>query len=222
MDLGVSSIKEIAVKKEKVNTTYFKHKITFTMMIATIVLIIFGLLILLIAYIVMRAIIKKQQIIGRPPVPVVFFLLAKMLVVVNLTFLLLKGLNITGNGIFEPPVYIDVIALGFLLIGTVILCVSTFKLNKDLVFGLSSSQDHKLQTKGIYSISRHPFYLGFILILFSSCLFNPHYVNILAFIGAWVIHHFIMIKEEQYLALQYGEEYLQYAKKVKRYITILK
>jgi protein-S-isoprenylcysteine O-methyltransferase Ste14 len=121
--------------------------------------------------------------------------------------------------LFVPNIFIDIIALAFLIIGTVILFLSTIKLNKDLVFGLSSSETHQLQTNGIYSISRHPFYLGFIFILFSSCLFNPHYLNILAFIGAWIIHHFIMIKEEQFLSSQYGEEYRQYIKRVNRYIT---
>jgi protein-S-isoprenylcysteine O-methyltransferase Ste14 len=188
-------------------------------MITTTVLIISGLLILLIAYIVFRAIITKQQIIGKPPIPAVFFILAKMLVIVNLTFLLLKGLDINFYKIFTPLLFTDIIALVFLIMGTVILFLSTFKLNKDLVFGLSSSEKHKLQTKGIFSVSRHPFYLGFILILFSSCLFSPHYINILAFMGAWTIHHFIMIREEQYLLGQYGEEYSQYMKKVKRYIT---
>lgn len=191
-------------------------------MISTIVLIISLLLILLITAVVLRSIIKKQQIIGRPPIPVVFFLLAKMLVLVNLTFLLLKGLNINVNRIFLPVIYTDIIALVFLITGAVILFISTFKLNKDLVFGLSSSEDHKLQTRGIYSLSRHPFYLGFIFILFSSCLFNPHYINIVAFAGAWIIHHFIMIKEEQFLNSQYGEEYSQYVKRVKRYITFYK
>jgi protein-S-isoprenylcysteine O-methyltransferase Ste14 len=189
-------------------------------MIATTVLMISLLLILLITSIIVRAIITKQQIIGRPPIPVAYFLLAKILVFVNLIFLLLKGLNITVSGIFVPVGYIDIIALVFLLMGTVILFLSTFRLNKDLVFGLSSSENHKLQTKGIYSISRHPFYLGFIFILFSSCLFNPHYINIPAFLGAWIIHHFIMIKEEQFLSSRYGEEYRQYAKRVKRYITL--
>ena len=188
-------------------------------MISTIVLIISLLLIFLITVVVGRAIIKKQQIFGRPPIPVVFFLLAKMLVLVNLTFLLLKGLNITVYRIFGQVGFIDFIALAFLIIGTVILFLSTIKLNKDLIFGLSSSDDHKLQTNGIFSISRHPFYLGFIFILFSSCLFNPHYLNILAFTGAWIIHHFIMIREEQFLSTQYGEEYREYAKRVKRYIS---
>jgi protein-S-isoprenylcysteine O-methyltransferase Ste14 len=188
-------------------------------MISTIVLIISLLLILFITAVVLRSIIKKQQIIGRPPIPVIFFLLAKMLVLVNLTFLLLKGLNINVNRIFVPVIYTDIIALVFLITGAVILFLSIFKLNKDLVFGLSSSEDHKLQTKGIYSFSRHPFYLGFIFILFSSCLFNPHYINILAFAGAWIIHHIIMIREEQFLSSKYGEEYSQYLKIVKRYIT---
>jgi|WetSurSiteA1Bulk_404760.scaffolds.fasta_scaffold00408_12 protein-S-isoprenylcysteine O-methyltransferase Ste14 len=188
-------------------------------MISTVVLIIFLLLIFLITVVISRAIIKKQQIIGRPPVPVVYFLLAKTLVLVNLTFLLLKGLNVDVMRLFIPHEFIDIIALAVLIIGTVILFLSTIKLNRDLVFGLSSSETHQLQTNGIYSISRHPFYLGFLFILFSSCLFNPHYLNILAFIGAWIIHHFIMIKEEQFLSSQYGDEYRQYTKKVNRYIT---
>jgi protein-S-isoprenylcysteine O-methyltransferase Ste14 len=188
-------------------------------MISAIVLIISFLLILLIAAVVFRAVITKQQIFGRPPVPVFYFILAKMLVLVNLAFLLLKGLNIQVCRIFAPAGIIDLIALVFLITGTVLLFFTTFKLNKDLVFGLSSSGDHTLQTNGIYSLSRHPFYLGFICILFSSCLFNPNYINILAFTGAWIIHHFIMIKEEQFLISQYGEEYRQYAKRVKRYVS---
>jgi protein-S-isoprenylcysteine O-methyltransferase Ste14 len=189
-------------------------------MISTLVLIITFLLILLITVVVGRSIITKQQIFGRPPIPVVFFILAKMLVVVNLTFLLLKGFNIHVIRVFVPAEFVDLIALAFLIIGTVILYLATFRLNKDLVFGLSSSESHTLQTAGIFSISRHPFYLGFIFILFSSCLFNPHYLNFLAFAGAWIIHHVIMIREEQFLLSQYGEEYRQYSKRVKRYITI--
>ena len=188
-------------------------------MITTSVLLISLLLIILITIIVGRAIVRKQQIIGRPPIPVFFFILAKLLVIVNLMFLFMKGLNISVNRIFAPIEFIDIMALSFLIIGTVLLFLTTLKLNNDLVFGLSSSEDHKLQTKGVFSVSRHPFYLGFIFILFSSCLFNPHFLNFLAFIGAWVIHHFIMIKEEQFLSSQYGEEYRQYAKRVKRYIS---
>ena len=190
-------------------------------MITKIVLIISLILMLLIITIIIRAIIKKQQIIGSPPIPVFYFVLAKLFVAVNMTFLLLKGLNISVHRLFKPIEFIEIIALVFLISGTVILFFSTVTLRNDLIFGLSSSGEHKLQTKGIYSLSRHPFYLGFIFILFASCLFNPNLINITAFPGAWIIHHFIMIKEEQFLLKQYGEEYSRYIEKVKRYITFI-
>jgi len=143
-----------------------------------------------------------------------------MFVLVNLAFLFLKGLNIRVENIFVPGGFMNMTGLILLIIGTVVLFISTISLNNDLIFGLSSSDSHKLRTRGIYSLSRHPFYLGFIFILISSCLFNPHIINILAFIGAWLIHHVIMIKEEQFLTSMYGEEYIQYTKKVNRYITL--
>ena len=188
-------------------------------MIEIIVLIICFLLFTLVGFIVGRAIIKKQSIIGRPPVPVFFFILAKILVLTCLVFLLLRGLNINTGRLFIKTSYIDLIALLLLITGTVIVFLSTLQLNTDLIFGLSSSDKHKLQTKGIYAFSRHPFYAGFLFILFSSCLLNPHFLNIIAFAGAWLIHHFIMIGEEEFLTSQYGEEYKSYAKNVNRYIT---
>jgi protein-S-isoprenylcysteine O-methyltransferase Ste14 len=188
-------------------------------MISTLVLIVSLFLVFLISIVIARALIAKQKLIGRPPVPVFFFVLAKMLVVVNLAFLFLKGLNIPVCRLFDPAGFIEITALVLLILGATILFLSTVALNKDLIFGLSSSGDHRLQTKGIYSISRHPFYLGFIFILFSSCLFTPNIINILSFLGAWIIHHVIMIREEQFLTSQYGDEYIHYIQKVKRYIT---
>ena len=191
-------------------------------MIETLVLIVTLAIFFLVFVVIGRSIISKQSIFGHPPVPVFYFILAKMLVIVNLVFLLLKGLKINVYRVFEPVWYMDWIALILLITGTVILVLSTVQLNYDLIFGLSSSNKHTLHTKGVYAISRHPFYVGFIFILFSSCLFTPNYVNIAAFLGTWFIHHMIMIKEEEFLISHYGQEYRQYAKKVNRYITFFK
>lgn len=163
---------------------------------------------------------KKRKIFGRPPIPVVLFILAKLLVVVNLAFLLLKGFGVGVLGIFIPALWLQIVALVFLAAGTVLLFLTTIQLRKDLIFGLSSSSDHTLHTGGIYSFSRHPFYLGFLFVLFASCLLMPHFINIVSFVGTWVLHHFIMNREEQFLTTQYGEKYGQYMHKVNRYITI--
>jgi protein-S-isoprenylcysteine O-methyltransferase Ste14 len=188
-------------------------------MIEKIVLVITLLLFSVVLVIVGRAVVKKQSIFGRPPIPVFYFILAKMLVLVNLVFLLLKGLNVQVPGMFNPVVFTDLFAVGLLSAGTIILVLSVVQLNNDLIFGLSDSDHHKLQTKGIYSVSRHPFYLGFLFILLSSCLFIPNLINVASFTVVWVIHHFIMIKEEEHLCIQYGDEYKQYLKNVGRYIT---
>lgn len=189
-------------------------------MIETTVLILTLLLFLLVTGVVVRAVIKKQQIIGQPPVPVFYFILAKLFVGVNLAFLLMRGLKINVRGIFEPVQSVEFTALALLILGIVVLLLSTLQLNRDLIFGLSDSVEHRLQTKGVYSITRHPFYIGFIFILLSSCLLNPHWLNIIAFAGAWLIHHFIMIAEERFLAAKYGETYVTYSKRVKRYVII--
>jgi protein-S-isoprenylcysteine O-methyltransferase Ste14 len=189
-------------------------------MIEIIVLILTMLLLTLVAVIVIRAIIKKESIIGRPPVPVFFFIMAKLFVVINLSFLVLKGLKISVPEIFHPGLYIELFAVALLICGIIIIFLSTIQLKKDLIFGLSSTGNHNLQTQGVYSFSRHPFYLGFLFILFSSCLLSPHVINIISFLGAWIIHHFIMIKEEEYLGSQYGDQYIQYKNTVKRYITL--
>jgi len=177
------------------------------------------LLILVLAFVIARQINRRQNLIGRPPVPVFLFILAKACVVVNVSFLFLYGFQISASSLYIPSPGISMLALLIMVMGIILLILSSFRLKSDLIFGLPGEQHHMLQTKGVYGFSRHPFYLGFLFILCSSCLLYPNIVNILAFFTAWVIHHYIMIGEEKFLEQQYGEEYRQYKRKVSRYIT---
>ncbi len=188
--------------------------------ISNTILILCILVALFLIIVISRAVFRKQPLIGHPPIPVFFFILAKFCVVVNLAFLFLGALRIHAYSLLEPGLVTDIPALILLTTGLVILVISSIQLNKDLMFGLPREKQDLLQTKGIYAISRHPFYVGFLFILFSSSLLYPNIINILAFITAWAIHHFIMIKEEEFLEKAYGEEYRQYRKKVRRYITL--
>ena len=88
-------------------------------MVEIIVLTVTLSIILLVIFVVSRAIIKKHEIFGRPPIPLLFFILAKMLVLINLSFLFMKGLKINVFRIFEPVLYIELIALALLVIGAV-------------------------------------------------------------------------------------------------------
>jgi protein-S-isoprenylcysteine O-methyltransferase Ste14 len=184
-----------------------------------VALVLFLLLMLFLIIVISKALIRRQALVGRPPVPVFFFVLAKMCVVVNLVFLFPGGLQVHVYRLFEPGLILVLTAIIFLTCGLTILVISSFQLNRDLMFGLPGEKQDKLQTKGIYALSRHPFYLGFLFILFSSCLLCPNPVNILAFILAWGIHHVIMSKEEDFLEKAYGEEYRIYKERTGRYLT---
>ncbi|MDP4289725.1 MAG: isoprenylcysteine carboxylmethyltransferase family protein [Bacteroidota bacterium] len=187
--------------------------------VSNLILVLSFLLILVLGFVISKQIVRRQNLIGRPPVPVLLFILAKSCVVVNIGFIFLSGFHVSAYSLYMPSLGISILALLIMVIGIILLILSSFRLKSDLIFGLPREQLHMLQTKGVYRLSRHPFYLGFIFILCASCLLYPNIVNILAFFTAWVIHHYIMIGEENFLEQQYGEEYRQYKRKVSRYIT---
>lgn len=191
-------------------------------MIDIVILIITSLLLFMIWIMIVEANVKKQQIFGRPTIPIIFFVMAKIFPFIMLLFLILRGLHVKIPTVIDFPEFVDYIGIILLFSGLTLAELTSFKLKKDLIFGLSDSKSHQLQTKGVYSFSRHPFYMGFLLILISSVLFVPNIFNIILLMISWILHHFIMIKEEEFLTAKYGDEYKEYTKKVRRYITIFR
>jgi len=78
---------------------------------------------------------------------------------------------------------------------------------------------HSLQTTGIYRFTRNPMYLG---MLFAFLGLTPFWGNwwcvILVPILVLVIQHFIIRREESYLEAEFGETYLDFRKRVRRWI----
>jgi protein-S-isoprenylcysteine O-methyltransferase Ste14 len=77
----------------------------------------------------------------------------------------------------------------------------------------------KILDTGFYGFSRNPIYLGMILIYLGiTCFFN--FVWFLSFlpIVLLVIHFGVIFREEKYLEEKFGEDYLDYKKRVRRWI----
>lgn len=72
---------------------------------------------------------------------------------------------------------------------------------------------------GLYAVSRNPIYLGMILIytgigfLFDLIWFLPPLVAVLL-----TIHFGVILREEKYLERKFGDEYLNYKNRVRRWI----
>ena len=105
-----------------------------------------------------------------------------------------------------------IISLGILIAG-----FNSFKsYNEDPT---PSSTSNRLIRTGIYAYTRNPFYLSFVCFLFSMFLVFENVMYFLSsFSLAFWLHHWVIKAEEDYLEIQFNEEFDQYKKAVKRWL----
>jgi protein-S-isoprenylcysteine O-methyltransferase Ste14 len=76
-----------------------------------------------------------------------------------------------------------------------------------------------LNTTGIYSLTRHPLYLGNFLMWFGVSLFpRLWWLSALCILIFWVYYERIMFAEEAYLRDKFGEKYLKWAEKTPAFV----
>jgi protein-S-isoprenylcysteine O-methyltransferase Ste14 len=74
-------------------------------------------------------------------------------------------------------------------------------------------------TTGFYAWSRNPIYAGFCLINIGIGIASNSLWIFVSFIpAAFFLYHVAIAKEEAYLEGKFGEEYLAYKKKVRRWV----
>ncbi len=77
----------------------------------------------------------------------------------------------------------------------------------------------KILDTGFYGYSRNPIYVAMILIYLGiSCFFNSLWFLPFLLIVLIVIHFGVILREEKYLENKFGEDYLDYKKRVRRWI----
>ena len=114
-----------------------------------------------------------------------------------------------GNQI---SVYVGIIIT---IIGFVIRWTSIAQLGSMFTVDVAITDDHNLKTNGLYQFVRHPSYLGLILIItgISVCLNNWLGIAVMAIPSFLAVNHRIIV-EEQVLISEFGEQYINYKKRV--------
>lgn len=81
---------------------------------------------------------------------------------------------------------------------------------------------HKATTvvdKGVYRITRNPMYLGLLLLIFAYAYWQKEGISLLLCLGfIWYMNRFQIEPEERYLEQRFGQVYLDYKAKVRRWI----
>ncbi len=103
--------------------------------------------------------------------------------------------------------------------GTALFITSVLTMRDSWRAGVSASDKTELVTGGIYQISRNPAFLGFDMLYIGILLMHFNWV---LFVGSafaiLMLHLQIVNVEEVFLLTAFGDAYLEYKKKVCRYI----
>ena len=88
-------------------------------------------------------------------------------------------------------------------------------------FRLGTPKEHtSLRVNGLFRLGRNPMYVGMYATMAASGLYtlNPVVIVIAVFVIA--IHHSIVLAEEDHMQKVFGQEYMDYRNRVRRYILV--
>lgn len=110
--------------------------------------------------------------------------------------------------------------LGVLLcgLGLALLLWSLVSFGRSFRVGIDLETPDQLVTTGAFGFTRNPIYLAFSCILLGQFLVFPNWIlMVYACAGEWLFHRQIL-REEEFLKQHYGEEFLEYCRRVRRYL----
>ncbi|MCI5591692.1 MAG: isoprenylcysteine carboxylmethyltransferase family protein [Ruminococcus sp.] len=103
-------------------------------------------------------------------------------------------------------------------IGDIFFLISVTYMKDSWRAGIPEKDKTKLVTDGIYKFSRNPAFVGFDFMYIGILLMFFNIGTLLFSHFSIMMLHMQILQEEKYMAKTFGEEYLEYKKKVFRYI----
>ncbi|NAX42754.1 MULTISPECIES: methyltransferase family protein [unclassified Vibrio] len=113
-----------------------------------------------------------------------------------------------------------VFAICFVLSGIVgLLGIYEFRRKKTTVNPTKPETTSCIVDSGIYRYSRNPMYLGLFFLLFGVAYWQHNGLSlVVAFLFVWFMNRFQIYPEERVLEARFGEEYVDYKQRVRRWI----
>ncbi len=104
------------------------------------------------------------------------------------------------------------------MLGLIFFLLTLISFSKSFRVGIDEEQPGPLITTGTFAISRNPIYTAFGFVLLGIFLIFSNWILLLYLIaGIWLFNRQVL-REEDSLKKIYGEEYIEYCKKVCRYL----
>lgn len=94
--------------------------------------------------------------------------------------------------------------------------IFTFKKLGQVKKGQSYVHTNQLVDQGVYSVVRHPQYFAGVLISIGLVLIAPGWINLMLATMNIIQYYVGTFEEEKYLVAKFGQQYIEYQKKVPR------
>lgn len=159
---------------------------------------------------------KNINMDGKAPIDKKFFYTSKYSILIVWGAMVLHCWNINFSPI-EGPSFLKYVALFLWVSGFILLFIGRFGLGDSFQIG-SPNESTILKVNGLFKFSRNPMYVGVYETIIASVLYTLNPILILIGIFVVVIHHRIILAEEQNLLKVFGENYTDYCNRVGRYI----
>jgi protein-S-isoprenylcysteine O-methyltransferase Ste14 len=153
---------------------------------------------------------------GDPPICKVLFLSSKYLILLLWTATVVHGWGVDLS-FMKVPELLRWLALSLWGSGFVLLFIGRFGLGDSFRIG-SPKERTRLTVDGLFRFSRNPMYLGVYATLLASVLYTLNPLWLVLGIFVVVVHHKIVLAEEQHLRKAFGERYAEYCRHVRRYL----
>jgi protein-S-isoprenylcysteine O-methyltransferase Ste14 len=102
--------------------------------------------------------------------------------------------------------------------GLLLLLWSLISFKQSFRIGIDTDRPDTLITSGAFAFSRNPIYVAFALVLIGEFLILPNWVFLAYIVGFSLLVHRQVLREEDYLKAHYGQQYLDYSNRVRRYL----
>ncbi len=153
---------------------------------------------------------------GEPPISRRLFYISKYSIVLVWAAMVLSGWGVNLSFV-EAPRSLGWVALCLWFLGFALLFIGRFGLGPFFRIG-SPKEETGLIVSGIFGLSRNPMYVGVYATILASICYTLSPIVFLLGMFVIVIHHRIVVAEEQYLLRVFGQKYADYCGHVRRYL----
>ncbi|MCB8964774.1 MAG: isoprenylcysteine carboxylmethyltransferase family protein [Bacteroidales bacterium] len=192
-----------------------------TEIVAVILMVLFWLMIAQMAGFAIYLRINKLSVGGVAPVHPFLFKLAKLAMFACWFALFMQSAGLYSLLSFEQSLMFQFVSLVLFLIGFTVQAIAYINLGLNLKFGIpdeAETNNTTLQVNGLYRFSRNPMYLGFFLMTIAACFYVPNPVVWALALFTIGVHHWIVLREEEFLKRAFGNAWVDYTLRVRRYV----